>query len=78
MREALSNEYMAALESIRRAAAAYHKALVAYRAGTIGDAAFIAARNAVRAAETRFDAVWEREQTRSPNAPAGTPHRPQT
>jgi hypothetical protein len=58
----ISREYAAALQKVRMASLTYHQAIVAYRTQQIDEQQFSAAREAMRAAEFAFDAVWERER----------------
>lgn len=53
------------LQTIREASAAFRTITAAYRAGTIGDAEFLAARQTYQDAEKRFDAAFA-EKEREP------------
>jgi ribosomal protein S18 acetylase RimI-like enzyme len=60
----LSPEYQQALEASRTAGAAFTEATRRYRAREIGDADYLAAREAHDAAEAAFDAAHAKEQQR--------------
>lgn len=51
--------YAAALESARAASRVFQDVQIAYRAGTIGDAEFLAARAVWLASEAAFDVAFD-------------------
>lgn len=59
----MSKTYKAALEASRKAARVFMNAQDAYRARTIGDAEFLAAKAEYKKSEAAFDAAFTAEAT---------------
>lgn len=61
----MTDEYAAALETIREATRKFQQVTVSYRNQTIGDEEYLAARKEYKAAEATFDQVYAGETNRS-------------